>query len=99
MAPQCPNAVAHVLEAGSPVLTGDVEAGTVVLYLEAELATGFGEADRDRCIGGVLGGVLQRLWATEVDGRLDLGRVAACSVGAEARLGRRLVDGRAKGTR
>ena len=64
--------VVHVAQADAVVRRGRVEARAVVAHLEAQLAAGLAQADRDAGPGpGVLGRVLQRLEAAVVDGGLD----------------------------
>src|ERR671931_650924 len=76
--PDSTEPVTHIGEPRAGAALTDVEAGAVVRYLEQQSALLFPHPDGDRCpIARVLGGVLQRLEAAEVHGRLDLGRVPA----------------------
>src|SRR5215472_5230125 len=55
----------------------DLEARSVVAYSEQQTAGLLPEPDRHCRLRGVLGGVLQRLQAAEIDRGLNVGRVPA----------------------
>ena len=72
------DAVAHVGHADSSQADARVEAGSVIGDFEGKVTTVVSAyADNRRsAIAGVLRGVLERFQATEVDSRLDVGRIA-----------------------
>ena len=72
-----PEPVRHVHEAVAVLREAHVEAGTVVADLEEQSAGVLPDAHLDVGVGRVLGGVLERLEAAEVDGGLDVAVVAA----------------------
>src|SRR4029450_2764217 len=74
--PQRGQTIRHVLEAAAERCRGAVEAPAVVADREHELPVVLVQAYRDLVRLGVLGGVLQGLERAEVDGRLELPRVA-----------------------
>ena len=77
-----------------------VEAGAVVGDLEHERAFHLAQRDRHRrALAGVLARVLHRLEAAEVDGRLDLLRVAADALGLDRRRQRGAAGGGARARR
>ena len=78
---------AHVREAGSRASSRlDVAADPVVDDRKAQLIMVPGELHLGMGVGaGMLAGVLESFQAAEVDGRLDVGRVAADPIGDERR--------------
>src|SRR4029453_18400631 len=76
--------IRHVLEAGAERSRGAVESTAVVADREHELLVVLEQAHRDLARLRVLGGVLQGLECAEVDGRLELPRIATDLVGLDA---------------
>jgi hypothetical protein len=68
---------------GSRPPAGRVEAGSVVGDLEEQPSLLLPDLDRDACAVCVLGSVLKRLEAAEIDGCLDLGRIPTEHVGLD----------------
>src|SRR4029453_2700717 len=77
-------AIRHVLEAGAERSRGAVEPPAVVADRELELPAVLVQNHGDLVRLRVLGGVLQGLERAEVDGRLELLRVATDPVGLDA---------------